>query len=182
MATPTFDVSGHPGRTMPRRSRPDGQVLRHRLDVIAVTPGDVVHTAGGWLYDRAMAGWQVKVLLPRGCAARPLRVLGAQVFDIASELDVSGLVGQGLAVSVDAFTADDRVRALVRKAADSRFTEVSLWGEGWPPVAGRGLIRTHYKISAAARAFKVQALRAAGLPHLSIDLEETLFTYSAWPP
>ncbi|WP_205875881.1 hypothetical protein [Mycobacterium camsae] len=176
MVTPTFDM--HRGAS--RQPRRDGQVLRHRLDVIAVSAGDVVSTAGGWLYDRVMAGWQVNVLLPPGCESRPLRVLGAQVMDVAADLDASGPIGQGLAVSVDAFAADDRVRALVRKAVSSRMTEVAVWGEGWPLGADRGLTRTRYTLSAAARAFKAQALRAAGMPYGSIQPTETLFTDSAW--
>lgn len=176
MVTQTFDI--HPGRGT--RARPDGQVLRHRLDVIAVGAGDVVLTAGGWLYDRVMAGWRVNVLLPHGCDTRPLRVLGAQVLDAAADLDAcGGSMSQALAVSVDAFAADDRVRTLVRKAIASRLTEVALWGEGWPLEADRGLTRTHYTLSAAARAFKGQALRAAGMPHEAVDSTETLITDSA---
>lgn len=178
MVTPTFDI--HPGRGTGRRVSPDGQVLRHRLDVIAAESGDVVHTAGGWLYDRVMAGWQVNVLLPHGCDTRPLRVLGAHVLDAATDLDVSGPMGQGLAVSVDAFAADDRVKTLVRKAVASRLTEVALWGEGWPLGADRGLTRTRYTLSAAARAFKAQALRAAGMRYEAVDSTETLFTDSVW--
>lgn len=88
MVIPTFDI--HPGGGTARRVHPDGQLLRHRLDVIAVGTGDVVHAAGGWLYDRVTAGWKVKVLLPHGCDTRPLRVLGARVADAAAGLDVSG--------------------------------------------------------------------------------------------
>ncbi|MDP7704495.1 MULTISPECIES: hypothetical protein [unclassified Mycobacterium] len=176
MVTPTFDI--HPGRGTTQRARPDGQVLRHRLDVIAVGTDDVVHGAGGWLYDRVMAGWQVNVLLPHGCDTRPLRVLGLRVLD--ADFDVSGPMGQGLAVSVKAFAADERVRALVRKAVASRLTEVALWGEGWPLGADRGLTRTRYTLTAAARAFKAQALRAVGMSYESIDSTETLVTDSAW--
>lgn len=179
MVTPTFDF--HPGRGTARGAQLDGRVLRHRLDVIAVGTGDVVHTVGGWLYDRVMAGWQVNVLLPPGCDTRPLRVLGARVLDAAGDLDVSGPMSQGLAVSAEAFAADDRVRALVRKAVASRLTEVALWGEGWPLGADRGLTRTHYTPSAAARAFKAEALRAAGMHYEAIASTESMVTDSAWP-
>ena len=50
------------------------------------------------------------------------------------------------------------VRELVRRAVDNRLTEVALWGEGWPLGVNRGLTRTQYRLSAAARAFKGQAL------------------------
>ena len=59
--------------------------MRYRLDVVASSVVDVVRFAGGWLFDRAMAGWDVSVLLtdladqPDG---RPLQILGAQVVDL----------------------------------------------------------------------------------------------------
>ncbi|MDT5226113.1 MAG: hypothetical protein QOG19_3520 [Mycobacterium sp.] len=180
MVTQTFGISGHPGEGATRETRADGQILRHRLDVLAADTGDVVQTTGGWLFDRVMAGWEVNVLLPHGCPARPLRVLGVQVLHLESELRGAGPMSQSLAVSVEAFTAHDCVRELVRKAVDNRLTEVALWGEGWPLGVNRGLTRTQYRLSAAARAFKGQALRAAGIPYLSIDHTETLFTDSAW--
>jgi len=31
--------------------------VRYRLDVVAADVADVVRFAGGWLFDRAMAGW-----------------------------------------------------------------------------------------------------------------------------
>ncbi len=179
MATPTFGISSHSARGTVRSARPDS----HRLDVVAVATRDVVQTAGGWLFDRVMAGWQVNVLLPPGCDARPLRVLGAQVLDVAADFPLSGPMSQGLAVSVEAYTADDRVRALVRKALHSQRTEVALWGEDWSLGSlGTvfGMTRTHYKLSVAARAFKGQALRVAGIPCLSIGSTENLLTDSAW--
>lgn len=183
MVTPTFNISDHPGRGA-RQPRPDGQMLRHRLDVLAAGTGDVVQTTGGWLFDRVMAGWEVNVVLPHGGddvgQLRPLRILGVRVLDLESEFDTSGPMGQGLAVSVDAFTAHDCVREWLRKAVDNRLTEVALWGEGWPLGVNRGLTKTRYQLSAAARAFKRQALRAAGMPYLSIDPIETMFTDSAW--
>src|SRR3546814_1101974 len=36
--------------------------MRYRLDVVAPTVAEVVRNAGGWLVDRAMAGWDVTVL------------------------------------------------------------------------------------------------------------------------
>lgn len=169
MVTPTF-------KSLDTARRAGPEIMHHRLDVIAVGTGDVVLTAGGWLYDRVMAGWQVNVLLPQGCDTRPLRVLGARVLDADTDLDVSGPMSQALAVSAEAFAADDRVKTLVRKAVASRLTEVALWGEGWPLGADRGLTRTRYTLSAAARAFKAQALRAAGMSYDAIESTETLLT------
>lgn len=163
-----------------RRTRDDGQVLRHRLDVVAAGADDVVQTTGGWLFDRVMAGWEVNVMLPRGYDPRPLRILGVRVLDLESDFDMTGPMGQGLAVSAEALAAYDCVREMVRQALGNRVTGVALWGEGWPLGVSRGLTTTRYQLSAAARAFKGQALRAAGIPYLSIDPIETLLTDSAW--
>ncbi|QLL09935.1 hypothetical protein H0P51_02140 [Mycobacterium vicinigordonae] len=180
MVTQTFGISDRPGRGTTRRTRDDGQPLRHRLDVFAADTGDVVQTTGGWLFDRVMAGWEVNVLLPRGCAARPLQVLGVQVLDLGAEFDTRDGQTQGLAVSCEAFNADERVRDRVRDALDKRLIDVALWGENWPLGMTRGLRRVEYTLSAAARAFKGQALHAAGIGYSSVDSVEALVTDSAW--
>lgn len=179
MVTPTFDISGHPANRA-RRTSADDEVLRHRLDVFAARPDDVVQTAGGWLFDRVMAGWQVSVMLPAGSEDRSLRILGVQLLDLESELNPSAPLSQSLAVSSEAFIAHECLREKMRKAMGNRLVEVALWGQGWPLGIDRGLVRTDYQLSAAARAFKGQALRAAGIAYQSIDPTETLFTDSAW--
>ncbi|PRC60972.1 hypothetical protein C6A85_14110, partial [Mycobacterium sp. ITM-2017-0098] len=37
--------------------------MRYRLDVVSPTVRDAVRFAGGWVYDRVMAGWDVTVLV-----------------------------------------------------------------------------------------------------------------------
>ena len=39
--------------------------MRYRLDVVAANAADAVKFAGGWMYDRVMAGWDVTVLSGR---------------------------------------------------------------------------------------------------------------------
>lgn len=73
MVAPTFDISKS---SAARVTRANDEGLRYRLDVVAASAVDVVQSAGGWLYDRAMAGWEVTVLLPQGCNTRSLRILG----------------------------------------------------------------------------------------------------------
>jgi hypothetical protein len=180
MVTPTFNISDRPERGATPRPRPDDGVLRHRLDVLAASTGDVVQTTGGWLFDRVMSGWEVNVLLPHGYDSRPLRILGVQVRDLESGLDISRPMGQGLAVGVEAFTGNDCVREWVRTALDNRLTEVALWGGGWPLGVARRLTRTRYQLSDAARVFKRHALRAAEIACLSVEPTETMFTDSAW--
>src|SRR5690348_17976541 len=120
MVAPTFDISKS---NAAKATRANGEGLRYRLDVVAANAVDVVQSAGGWLYDRAMAGWEVAVLLPPGCDARPLRILGVRVADRDCGFETGFLEGappQSLAVSADAFAGDPDLRDEVRKALDDR--------------------------------------------------------------
>ncbi|CAM2758629.1 hypothetical protein BST27_03790 [Mycobacterium intermedium] len=173
MATPTFDISNQREGSTTRRPQSDGESLRYRLDVIAASASDVVQAAGGWLCDRVMAGWEVTVLLPDLGGSRPLQILGVH----AAALDTYPEAGShNLAVSAQAFIANDCVRDLVREALDRRMVEVALWGEGWPLGVNRGMRRVEHVLSAAARAFKGQALIAAGIPYRAIDPCEAMLT------
>jgi hypothetical protein len=171
----TIDIGG--GRRIgPRASRPDGEQLRYRLDVVAASAVDVVQSAGGWLYDRVMGGWQVTVLLPPGGDTRPLRVLGVEAVRLDSDAAAAamGRRNQSLAVSAEAFAADAGVRQKVLGALDDRLTEVALWGDGWPLRVDRGMTRVQHVLSAAARAFKGQALTAAGIYCGAVESVEEL--------
>ena len=61
--------------------------MRYRLDVVAPTVLDAVKFAGGWVYDRVMAGWDVTVLIGDDEDVRPLEILGAEVCDLESVLE-----------------------------------------------------------------------------------------------
>jgi hypothetical protein len=174
MATPTFDIGDYRKRgaaPQPPRPRVDAESLRYRLDVVAAGAGDAVHAAGGWMYDRVTAGWEVTVLLPQDCDSRPLRILGVRTVDLDSGFNRP--MSQGLAVSAEVFCADARVRAKVLKALDHRLTEVALWGDG-RSLPNRGMTRVQHILSAAAQAFKSYALAAAGIGSGAVDPTETL--------
>ena len=174
MVTPTFDISHNSRLTAARATRADGECLRYRLDVVALSAADVVQSAGGWLYDRVMAGWEVTVLLPHSCDIRPLRILGVQALDPESQPALTESTSQSLAVSADAFTADARVREKVLESLGDRLTEVALWGDGWPLAVNRAMTRAQHVLSSAARSFKGYALTAAGIGCDSVDPTETL--------
>lgn len=179
MAAPTFDVSKNGRVGASHATRADGECLRYRLDVVAASAPDVVQSAGGWLYDRAMAGWQVTVLLPERSDARALRILGVRVLDLQAQFAAlgTGSTSQSLAVSAEAFTADALVRETVLEALDNRLTEVALWGQapqGWPLRVNRAMTSAQHLLSAAARRFKGYALAAAGIPGATVDPAEAL--------
>ncbi|OBH59024.1 hypothetical protein [Mycobacterium sp. E2479] len=171
MAAPTFDISNS---SAAKATRANGEGLRYRLDVVAASAVDVVQSAGGWLYDRAMAGWEVTVLLPRRCDTPSLRILGVRAAELEPELDELGARSTGLAVSAQAFTADDRVREAVLESLSNPLIEVALWGEGWPLSVNRATTRAQHLLSGAARMFKGYALAAAGIPRATVYATETL--------
>ena len=117
---------GSPGRGVPRVHQfseaaappPLRHPLRPRVVAIAPSLAEVVHFAGGWLFDQVMAGRDVTVLTADHTDPRPLRILGTRAADLetvlARPLRVPCL--QAIAVRADLFEADARVRRLVLEA------------------------------------------------------------------
>lgn len=149
--------------------------MRYRLDVIAADVADVVCFAGGWLFDRSMAGWDVTVLVADHPDERPLQILGAQILDLEYALATVGQrpPPQTLAAAADLFDCDSRVRQGVLQALDQGAAEVTLWGQTWPVELDSHVKLVEHRLSAAAQAFKAQAFAAAGLAAPSIGAIET---------
>ncbi|WP_292974714.1 hypothetical protein [Mycobacterium sp.] len=149
--------------------------MRYRLDVVAAGVADVVRFAGGWLFDRTMAGWDVTVLVADHPDERPLRILGAQILDLEYALASAGQrpPPQTLAVAADLFDCDSRVREGVLQALDQGATEVTLWGQSWPAELDDSVGLVEHRLSAAAQAFKAYALTAAGISAAPIGPIET---------
>lgn len=156
--------------------------MRYRLDVVATSVVDVVRFAGGWLFDRAMAGWDVTVLLTDQADhrdPRPLQILGARTLDLEHALAAaeSRPHPQALAAAADLFGCDSRVRQGLLQALDQGATEVTLWGQTWPAELDDSLALVQHQLSMAAQIFKARALAAAldvaGVPPGSVDCTET---------
>jgi hypothetical protein len=154
-----------------------GTILRYQLNVVAASTEDVVQSAGGWMCDRARAGWDVNVMVAGGGDPRPLAILGATAMDLnegfPSAVRSSSGVG-ALAVSAGLFAADTRVRDEVLRLLKRGLTEVLVWGE-WPGELGRQGDSVQHQVSAAAQAFKSHALVAADAPTNSVRPTEALF-------
>jgi hypothetical protein len=159
---------------------------RYRLDVVASTVDDVVVSAGGWLFDRAMAGWEVNLLVSASAPsdARSLQILGISALPREKVLEpvANWAPTQAIAVAADVFDSDQRVRRSVVAALDRGLTEVTLWGDSWPPGFHRRAHAVEHRLSAAARAFKAHALSAARLPPGSISKTEEFRSGSRWCP
>jgi len=141
--------------------------MRYRLDVVAANVVDVVTCAGGWLFDRAMAGWDVTVLVSDRQDDRPLQILGVQRFDLEEALASVETRPrprprpQALAVAADLFGCNPRVRQGVLQALDHGGTEVTLWGQSWPSELDGSVGLVQHQLSMAAQIFKARALAAA---------------------
>lgn len=137
--------------------------MRYRLDVVAANAADAVKFAGGWMYDRVMAGWDVTVLLADRTDERPLHILGVATSDLESALAqwADRPHPQTVAVAAELFASNARVREGVLGALQQGLTEVTLWGDSVPAELDDSVGPVAHHLSAAARAFKGQALNAA---------------------
>ncbi|MCX4096850.1 hypothetical protein [Nocardia sp. alder85J] len=158
-------------------------ILRYRLAVVAQDATEIAALAGGWLFDRGMAGWDVTALVADTSNSVPLRILGATVVDLASAMAVREpeVVPHAFAVSAAVYAADERVRRWVLACLDGGRHEVTLWGPECPAELDSRTEPVAHTLSLAARAFKARALaavdparpvtdveycRSAGRPHL----------------
>jgi hypothetical protein len=172
MAGRSFD-SAHRGlqgahRTALPANRPPLRSLRSRLLVLTPSTADAVRCAGGWLFDRRMAGWNVTVLTPDRVDPRPLRILGVRAADLHCALSspLTGPLPHAIAVCAGLHGADPRARRMISRALGEP-VEITLW-DGTTPAhdsalsAAQGEWLSH-RLSAAARAFKAHAMKAAAV-------------------
>jgi hypothetical protein len=141
-----------------------GRSGKYQLDVTACDVVDLVRSAGGWLFDRSMAGWNVHVITTGGHDPLPLRILGVNAGPRIEDDDTTAPArAQALAASADAVCADHELRTNVLRAMKRGIGDVLIWGDSWPEGIERGVDLVEHELSAAARAFKGHALAALGL-------------------
>jgi hypothetical protein len=180
MASQSLQPSPTP-RERRRRNRSHAgttSLFRYQLNVIGASVADVVQSAGGWLFDRRMAGWDVNILLSEHDDVRALRILGATAVDLRSGLASFPRGPEraaALAVAADLLAIDASIEEEVLEAVRSGLTEVALWGDSRPTNVGSQVDSTEYRLSAAARVFKGHALAAAGLVDREVRHTERLY-------
>ena len=149
------------------RRRVRTKVGRYRLTVVGTDVPGVVEHAGGWLFDRCLAGWDVSVLLTRPSDPRPIHILGAAVLD-AESMPAPGARGRlphAIAVAASVLEGDDYARDLLTPALASGAVEAVMWGGASDlAISQYALTPSAHTLSIAARTFKSHALRAAGVP------------------
>ena len=100
------NIPAHRSTTSSRRARRD--IDRYRLQVVAPSVADAVMSAGGLIFDRAMAGWDVTVVVDGRVDDLPLRILGARVGNLWAGPGRAGVAPrpQVLAVAADVLIED----------------------------------------------------------------------------
>ena len=152
---------------------------RYRLHVAASDLVDLITAAGGWLADRAMAGWHVTAYIAGDHDDRPLHILGVGAIDFASALDWRDPTAlHTLAVMPDLYQRDKQIRARVRRAIATGEVEANVIGDAYPPDLRRVPTTVEHQCSSAAQAFKRQALSDAGGSAGLLADREALFS---WP-
>lgn len=149
---------------------------RYQLTVVASSIADLVGSAGGWMCDKARAGWDVKVVLTDDDDTRPVAILGAS--HVEAELsDVMKMAARGGALAISASVlADERIRAGVLGLVKRGLTQVTVWGQDWPIEFSRKADPVEHRLSAAARAFKAHALGATTASKGPVAGTETLYS------
>jgi hypothetical protein len=141
---------------------------RYQFQVVAANITDAVMSIGGLIFDRAMAGWDVSIVIDGGTDRvvddRPVRILGAR---IAKRLDDRvGLLARPhmLAVATDVMIKSAAIRRQVLAAGNDNDAEVLLWGRHHPTNLNCTFVAARHRPSAAAQMFKSHALAAGGAP------------------
>lgn len=150
------------------------RTLRYRLVLVAADPVEAVSRAGGWLFDRAVSGWDVTVVVDDPADIRPLTILGVGVLDLGCVLRCRQQVAlpQAFAVAGDPSALPPAAHDWVYRYITGARGDVRFWGEtGDAEIGVAQAAPTHYLPSRAARAFKAYALEAVGIRPAETETE-----------
>ena len=139
-----------------------GRGTKHRLVVLTSETADTIASAGGFIFDRAAAGWDVDVYLSDDIDDRPFRILGVRTSSLHHAVDTAS-EPDCVFIASSLYERDRATRRLFQKAAQTNHTEVALWGGDWPRELRPGIGVVEHRLSLAALAFKAEAMKAAGV-------------------
>ena len=139
--------------------------MGYQLDVVTAEVADAVRSAGGLMFDRALAGWKVRVVTDDRAHSRALRILGADAEPPAHLADAQSRpdrIIRTLVLPVNQFTGDPR-SLMAGSTKTEPPAELLLWGRHVNSELTGLLQPVRYGISSAARRFKEEALRCADI-------------------
>lgn len=142
-----------------------GRTTKHRLVVLGADEPEVVRTAGGLIYDWSSAGGDVTVQLGISHDDRPLRILGVKTSSPIRRDSLRGdpLWPDAIITSQLLFRENLSVRAYFAEAAARGYAATAMSGNDWPSGLDQSVGHIRHRLSPAARAFKLQAMLAAGV-------------------
>ncbi len=161
----------HRPTQLPRASSPREELEdfgRYQFQVVAANIADAVMSIGGLIFDRAMAGWDVSVIVDqdsdRGIDDRPIRILGGRVTRRLAHPNRAEVLPRPhlLAVATDVMVKSDALRQRVLAVGNDKEADVLLWGRHHPTNLNCTFVAVRHRPSAAAQVFKSQALAAGG--------------------
>jgi hypothetical protein len=156
---PANEPSGFLNRT-PEYAR------EYRLNVLTPTVSDAVQFVGGLMVDRSLEGWAVTVFVDEDCESdHSLQILGAKCASLSSPPAFWPSRGTThcLAASSSLIDTHARIRRTVMKAMAQAFFEVAVFGDSPIEAVIHKTDAFHYRPTTAGLAYKMHALRAAGL-------------------
>jgi hypothetical protein len=155
--------------------RPPEDSHRYALHVFAPNIADAVVSVGGLIFDRAMAGWDVTVVVDGDSSDdRPVRILGARL--AGPHRVATAPCPQMLVVATDVVVKSESVRRLVLTARNVNAADVLFWGRYQPPNLNWRLVPVQHRPSAAAHVFKSHALAAGGAVGAQQHAEEGFYS------
>ncbi|GBE64499.1 hypothetical protein MFM001_09610 [Mycobacterium sp. MFM001] len=146
----------------------ESRATPYRLAVLGANEPDVVWAAGGLLYDGSVRGWNITVYLAECRDDRPLRILGVNS-ELLDGFSSEAQRPDAIIASSGLFGENNVVRAYFEDTSRPNRADVAVWGGERPLNPRRGAQQLEHRLSAAARAFKVQAMIAARLDPESVD-------------
>ncbi|WP_280424022.1 hypothetical protein [Nocardia carnea] len=153
-------------------ARAQEHVLKYRLVVVSRTVRAAAGLAGGWLFDRAMSGWDVTVLAEDVADPLPARVLGAFVVPWDSvPASADGPDPQAVAIIGNPQDFDERMRRWVTDYSH-RGQETTLWGEDARLGPHLHTEPAKFRPSRTALLFKSHALNETAGPPAALPAEE----------
>lgn len=132
--------------------------MGYQLDVVTSSVAEAVRYAGGLMFDRSAAGWRVGVVTDDAAHRRALSILGTHTQSPerhGDELHNPNRVVRSLVVPVDRLTPQD--------SELEPWAELLVWGRHVDSESAGRLRPVLHELSSAARTFKAEALRCAGL-------------------
>jgi hypothetical protein len=147
-----------------------GRAAPYRLVVLAPDTADVVAAAGGLIVDAVRSGWHVEIYLETEADARALRILGVDGRPFPPSFEFELDWPDAVVFAAPMYGRQRQVRRFIAAASRRPGTDVTAWGGSWPTAPVSASVVEH-RLSSAAGAFKLYAMKALGVAASSSPVE-----------